>query len=98
MLELGIALTWYGDLAEARQVLYQVLEAVERVGTPNGRAVVLTQLAITACRQGDVELVRELAPQARAAAAVAGPNFNTWPQQRRRWRHGWPGVTTGQSR
>ncbi len=68
MFLLGTALTWYGDLAEARQVLYQALDAVDRVGTPNGRGLVLLQLAITAWRQGDVELVRELAPQARAAA------------------------------
>ena len=97
MLDLGSASTWYGQLDEAHQVLNRVLADTERVGTGNGRAVVLVQLAVRACRQGDVELVRELAPRARAVAG-GGANFNTWPRQRRRWRHGWPGVTTGQSR
>jgi class 3 adenylate cyclase/tetratricopeptide (TPR) repeat protein len=77
MFDFGVALTWYGDLAEARQVLNQVLAEVERVGTQNGRSAALTELAVTAWRQGDVELVRELAPQARAAAA--GPRTgSTW--------------------
>ena len=53
----------------------QVLADVERVGTANGRSMALTALAITAWRQGDVELVRELAPQARAAA-VTGSNWH----------------------
>ncbi len=74
MLELGISLTWYGDLAEARRTLNQVLAAVEKVGTPNGRGMALVELAITAWRRGDVEVVRELAAQARAAA-VAGHNL-----------------------
>jgi hypothetical protein len=52
----------------------QVLAIVERVGTPNGRGMALTELAVTAWRQGDVQLVRELAGQARAAA-VAGSNW-----------------------
>ena len=47
------------------------------MGTQNGRSVALTGLAVTAWRQGDVELVRELAPQAWAAAA--GPRTgSTW--------------------
>ena len=74
LLSLGIVLTWYGDLEEARRVNNQVLAAVERVGTPNGRGMALIELAITAWRQGDTELVRELAEQARAAA-VAGANL-----------------------
>ena len=69
----GVALTWHGDLDEARQAHNQVLANVERVGTRNGRCMALTQLAVIACRQGDVELVRELVAQARAAAA-AGAN------------------------
>ncbi len=76
MLELGIALTWYGDLAEARWVLNQVLAAVERVGTPNGRGMALTNSPLQRGAKGDVELVRELAAQA-LAAAVAGHNRTT---------------------
>ena len=72
MLELGIALTWYGDLAEARRAHYQVLAAVKRAGTPNGRGMALTELAITAWRQGDVELVRELAAQATGRSGWRG--------------------------
>ena len=100
LLNLGEALTWYGDLEEARQVLGQFRVDVERVGTPNGRALALTALAVTAWRQGDVELVRELAPQARAAARRGqerGTTGTTWRQQRRRWRRGWPGVTSAQT-
>ena len=74
LLDLGNALTWYGDLAAARQVNNRVLAAMERVGTPNGRGMALMALAITAWRQGDVGLVRELATRARAAA-VAGANL-----------------------
>ncbi|HTW10910.1 MAG TPA: AAA family ATPase, partial [Acidimicrobiales bacterium] len=74
LLDLGTTLTWYGDLAEARIVHNQVLAAMERVGTPNGRGMALTELAITAWRQGDVEHVRELAARARAAA-VSGANL-----------------------
>ncbi|HXW82372.1 MAG TPA: hypothetical protein VEJ84_22940, partial [Acidimicrobiales bacterium] len=75
MLELGTALTWYGDLAEARRVHNQVLAAVERAGTANGRGVALTELAVTAWRHGDLELVRELVARARRAA-VAGANLH----------------------
>lgn len=78
MMNLGVALTWYGDLDEARRVHRQVLAMVERVGTPNGRSMALTELAITAWRQGDVELVRELAPQARAAAAAGPRTGHNW--------------------
>ena len=72
LLELGTALTWYGDLAEAHRVHSQALAAVERVGTPNGRSMVLTALAITVWRQGDVQAVGELTARARAVAA-SGP-------------------------
>jgi tetratricopeptide (TPR) repeat protein len=75
MFNLGVALTWYGDLDEARQVHQQILADVDRVGTGNGRAMALTELAVTAWRQGDVELVIDLVPQARAAA-VTGFNWH----------------------
>ena len=78
MLHLGIALTWHGDLEEARQVLGEALAAVERAGTPNGRGMVLTALAIAARRQGDVALVRELVPQALAAAAAGPKSGHNW--------------------
>jgi class 3 adenylate cyclase/two-component SAPR family response regulator/tetratricopeptide (TPR) repeat protein len=74
MLNLGVALTWYGDLDGARQVHEQMLADAAKVGTQNGRSMALTELAVTAWRGGDVELVRELAPQARAAA-VTGFNW-----------------------
>jgi hypothetical protein len=38
----------------------------------------LTELAVTAWRQGDVELVRELVPQARAAAAAGPRTGDNW--------------------
>jgi class 3 adenylate cyclase/tetratricopeptide (TPR) repeat protein/two-component SAPR family response regulator len=74
MWNLGVALTWYGELDEARQVLNRTVEDTERLGTGNGRGMALMALAITAWRQGDVGLVRELATRARAAA-VAGTNL-----------------------
>ena len=72
LLNLGEALTWYRDLEEARQVLGQVLARGGEGGDAQWASMVLTALAVTAWRQGDVELVRDLAPQAQAAA-VAGP-------------------------
>jgi hypothetical protein len=72
MLNLGVALTWYGDLDEARQVLGEALAYVERVRTGNGRSLALTALTVAAWRQGDAELVRELVPQARGEAVGGG--------------------------
>ncbi len=69
---LAIALTWHGDLAEARQLHGQALAIAERQGSPIVRGVELAELAVIAMRRGDVEVVRELAPRARAEAAAAG--------------------------
>jgi tetratricopeptide (TPR) repeat protein len=78
MMFLGEALTWYGDLDEAGAALNQVLAQVERAGTSNGRSMALTALAVTAWRQGDVALVRELLHQARAAAASGPRKGHNW--------------------
>ena len=59
---LAMALTWHGDLAEARQAHEQALAIAERQGSPVVRGVELVELAVTAMRRGDVEVVRELAP------------------------------------
>jgi tetratricopeptide (TPR) repeat protein len=69
MSELGFALTFRGDLDEARQLLEQVLASGEREGSIGVQAQALVGLAITALRGDDVEVVRELAERARA----------TWP-------------------
>jgi DNA-binding SARP family transcriptional activator len=69
---LAIALTWHGDLAEAGQLHGQALAIAERQGSPVVRGAELAELAVIAMRQGDVEVVRELAPRARAEAATAG--------------------------
>jgi tetratricopeptide (TPR) repeat protein len=69
---LGIALTWHGDLAEARQAHEQALASAEQQGSPQARGRVLGELAVTAMRDGDVEAVRELAPQAQTAAEAGG--------------------------
>ena len=73
---LGIALTWYGDLAGAREVYERGLETAERAGSPGGRGALLVELAITAFRSGDVELVRGLLPEARAGAATRGDPYH----------------------
>ena len=78
LMSLGVALTWYGDLDEAQQVHRRVLAEVERAGTTNGRSMALTELAVTAWRQGDVDLVRELVPEARAAAAAGPRTGQNW--------------------
>ena len=79
MSRLGIALTWHGDLVEARRALEESLAIGERQGTPGVplepvRGVILVELAIASLREGDVEAVRAVLPEARAAAATrAGP-------------------------
>ncbi|HUC14013.1 MAG TPA: AAA family ATPase [Acidimicrobiales bacterium] len=65
---LGWALTWHGDLSEARGAHERGLASAERAGSPGARGALLGELAITAFRCGDVEAVRELLPEARAAA------------------------------
>ncbi len=72
MSELGVALAWHGDLAEAGRVHEQALASAERQGSSGTRGRVLVDLAVTAWRRGDVEAVRQLAPQARAAAEAGG--------------------------
>ncbi len=69
---LGMVLTWHGDLAEAQEVLEQALASALRMGGPGARGGVLVELAANALRRGDVEVVRELASQAREAASAGG--------------------------
>ena len=68
---LGFGLLWYGDLAEAEQRMVASLAMVERIGDRVLRARCLCYLNVTALRNGDVEGVRSLAPQAMAAAESA---------------------------
>jgi tetratricopeptide (TPR) repeat protein len=72
---LGLALAWHGDLVEARQVQEQALASAERQGSPGARGRVLVELAVTALRGGDVEGVRALLPQARAALAAGSLRY-----------------------
>ena len=74
---LGMVLTWHGDLAEAQEVLEQALASAVRMGGPGARGGVLVELAVNALRRGDVEVVRELASQAREAAAAGGFQYDT---------------------
>ena len=73
MYNLGMALTWHGDLAEARVAYEQALASAKREGSPVATATALGGLAITAFRGGDIEAVRRLLPEARAAAARSRP-------------------------
>jgi tetratricopeptide (TPR) repeat protein len=68
-------LAWQGDLAEARNVHEQARVMADRLGSPGARGSALFTLAFTAWRGGDVEAVRELAPQAQAALAAANLPF-----------------------
>jgi eukaryotic-like serine/threonine-protein kinase len=70
MMYLGIALTWHGDLSDARRVLEQALAVAESEGSPGARAAALVELAITAFRSGDTETVRGSLPEARAASEI----------------------------
>ena len=73
---LGFGLLWYGDLAEAEQRLLASLAMVERMGDRVLRARCLRHLNVTALRNGDVDGVRSLGPQAMAAAeAAAYPEY-----------------------
>ena len=73
---LGFGLLWYGDLAEAEQRLLASLAMVERMGDRVLRARCLCYLNVTALRNGDVDGVRSLGPQAMAAAeAAAYPEY-----------------------
>jgi hypothetical protein len=72
---LAIALTWHGDLAEARQLHGQALAIAERQGSPVVRGAELAELAVIAMRRGEVEVVRELATRARAEAVAGGYPF-----------------------
>jgi hypothetical protein len=74
---LGMVLTWHGDLSEAQEVLEQALASAVRMGGPGARGGVLVELAANALRRGDVEVVRELATQAREAAAAGGFQYDT---------------------
>ena len=69
---LGMVLTWHGDLAEAQEVHEQALASAVRQGRPGARGRVLVDLAVNALRRGDVEVVRELAAQAREARTAGG--------------------------
>jgi class 3 adenylate cyclase/tetratricopeptide (TPR) repeat protein len=69
---LAVVLTWHGDLVEAQEVFEQALASAERQGSSGARGRVLVEMAVTALRRGDVEVVRKLAEQAREAAAAAG--------------------------
>ncbi len=73
----GIALTWHGELDEARRVYEQALMSAEREGSPGARGAVLVETAITEFRRGNVEAVRELLPEAQAAAATRGDSYHT---------------------
>ena len=73
MYNLGMALTWHGDLAEARVAYEQALASAKREGSPVATATALGGLATTAFRGGDIETVRLLLPEARAAAARSRP-------------------------
>jgi tetratricopeptide (TPR) repeat protein len=73
MHRLGMALTWHGDLAEARVAYKQALASAKREGSPVATAAALGGLATTAFRGGDIETVRLLLPEARAAAASSRP-------------------------
>ncbi len=73
MYNLGMALTWHGDLAEARVAYEHALASAKREGSPVATAAALRGLAITAFRGGDIETVRRLLPEARAAAARSRP-------------------------
>ena len=88
MRDLGVALTWYGDLAEARQVQNQVLAEVERVGTQNGRSMALTELAVTACAPGRC--------RARTRAGAAGVGGGSGAKTGSTWRL--RGVSNGGAR
>ena len=69
---LGMVLTWHGDLAEAQEVHEQALASVVRQGSLGARGRVLVDLAVNALRGGDVEVVRELASPAREARMAGG--------------------------
>jgi tetratricopeptide (TPR) repeat protein len=66
---LGVVLTWHGDLTEAQELHEQALASAVRLGSLGARGCVLVELAVNALRRGDVEVVRELAAQAREALA-----------------------------
>jgi class 3 adenylate cyclase/tetratricopeptide (TPR) repeat protein len=74
---LGIALTWHGDLDEARRVYDQALMIAEREGSPGARGAILVEMAITEFRMGDVDVVRDLLPKAKAAAATRGDPYHS---------------------
>ena len=73
MYNLGMALTWHGDLAEARVAYEEALASAKREGSPVATATALGGLATTAFRGADIETVRRLLPEARAAAARSRP-------------------------
>ena len=68
---LGVVLTWHGDLTEAQEVHEQAMASAVRQGS-SARGRVLVDLAVNALRRGDVEVVRELASPARETVAAGG--------------------------
>jgi len=67
---LGFSLLWHGDLDEAEKQLLNSLQASERMGDVTIKTRVLTYLAITYRKRGDVPKVLEYAARSLEAAAI----------------------------
>jgi hypothetical protein len=93
---LGVVLTWHGDLVEAQEVHEQALASAVRQGSLGARGCVLVELAVNAFRRGDVEVVRELAAQARAATAGDRPYYAAAATALQAW-VAWRGQQVGQA-
>ena len=87
---LGVVLTWHGDLTEAQEVHEQAMASAVRQGS-SARGAYWSTWRSTSGR-GDVEVVRELASPARRLLWLGDSNTSWRPP--RRCRPGWPGGTT----
>jgi tetratricopeptide (TPR) repeat protein len=74
---LGWALWLRGDLAEAAEELTKALALGERIGETLLRNVAVLTLTLTALRRHDVQAVRDLLPQAFAAAKEVGGDIGS---------------------
>ncbi|MGA3218731.1 MAG: hypothetical protein ABSE77_06595 [Acidimicrobiales bacterium] len=68
---LGFCQLWHGDLAQARETLETSLAGADHTGDVVLRARCLCYLNVAALRRHDVDAVRSLSPEARAAAEAA---------------------------
>jgi hypothetical protein len=94
---LGVVLTWHGDLTEAQEVHEQALASAVLLGSIGARGAALVELAVNALRRGDVEVVRELAGQAREAVTAAGyPYYTAAATALQAW-VAWRGQQVGQA-